>query len=56
VLEATIFGQSLYALVEADYSLAELGLDQRGVQVHPAEATLEDVFVTLSRAQNNNGA
>ena len=47
VLQATIFGQALYALVDADRSLDELGLT--GLEVHPAEPTLEDVFVALSR-------
>jgi ABC-2 type transport system ATP-binding protein len=51
VREATIFGQSVYALVDADRSPAELGLE--GFEVHPGEASLEDVFVTLSRAQPN---
>jgi ABC-2 type transport system ATP-binding protein len=50
VRQATIFGQAINALVEDDVSLADLGLE--GVEVHPAEATLEDVFVALSRAQS----
>jgi ABC-2 type transport system ATP-binding protein len=50
VREATIFGQAIFALVDADRTPADLGLT--GVQVHAAEASLEDVFVTLSRAQN----
>jgi ABC-type multidrug transport system ATPase subunit len=50
VLQATIFGQAIYALVEADRSLAELGLSD--LEVHPAEPTLEDVFVALSRAES----
>jgi ABC-2 type transport system ATP-binding protein len=54
VRQATIFGQAIYALVDADRSLADLGLT--GLEVHPTEASLEDVFVALSRAQvNNNG-
>jgi ABC-2 type transport system ATP-binding protein len=48
VREATIFGQSIHALVDADY--APNGLQQGGVTVRPAAANLEDVFVTLSRA------
>lgn len=52
VRSATIFGQAIRALVDANYSLADL--DKRdGTQVHPAEASLEDVFVTLTRAQAN---
>jgi ABC-type multidrug transport system ATPase subunit len=54
VRQATIFGQAVYALVDADRSLAELGLE--GLEVHPAEPTLEDVFVGLSRARaDGNG-
>jgi len=45
VQQATIFGQAVYALVDADRSLAELGL--AGMEVHPAEPTLEDVFIDL---------
>jgi ABC-type multidrug transport system ATPase subunit len=51
VRQATIFGQAIYALVDADRSLADLGLEGR--EVHAAEPTLEDVFVGLSRAQAN---
>jgi ribosome-dependent ATPase len=46
VREATIFGEAIRALVDADWSPNGLSLD--GVQVRPAEPTLEDVFVTLS--------
>lgn len=49
VREATIFGQAVHALVDSDRSPAELGLE--GQEVHPAEPTLEDVFVTLARSQ-----
>jgi ABC-2 type transport system ATP-binding protein len=49
VHEATIFGQAIHALVEADCTPASLGLDE--VSVRPATANLEDVFVTLARAQ-----
>jgi ABC-2 type transport system ATP-binding protein len=51
VHQATIFGHTIHALVDADRSLAELGLDD--VHVQPTEPSLEDVFVTLSRAQTN---
>jgi len=51
VRQATIFGTSIHALVEADQSPAALGL--RDEQVIPTEPTLEDVFVALSRAQTN---
>ncbi len=52
VRQATIFGDTIHALVDADRSLAELGLED--VQVEPTEANLEDVFVTLTKAQLNN--
>jgi ABC-2 type transport system ATP-binding protein len=48
VHQATIFGQAINALIDESRSLDELGL--MGVEVHPAEPTLEDVFVALSRA------
>jgi ABC-type multidrug transport system ATPase subunit len=51
VREATIFGQAIHALVDEGYSRAQLGLEN--VTVHPADANLEDVFVTLARAQEN---
>jgi ABC-2 type transport system ATP-binding protein len=47
VREATIFGQAVHALVDADRSAQELGLGDAAVR--PAEANLEDVFVTLTR-------
>ena len=54
VREATIFGQAIHALVDESRSPAELGLD--GLDVRPTEASLEDVFVTLSRnAADANG-
>jgi ABC-type multidrug transport system ATPase subunit len=49
VQQATIFGQSIHALVEKDRSLADLGLERS--KVIDAEPSLEDVFVTISRAQ-----
>jgi ABC-2 type transport system ATP-binding protein len=51
VRQATIFGTSIHALVDADRSPADLGL--AGEQVITAEPSLEDVFVALSRAQAN---
>lgn len=50
VAQATIFGQSIHALVESDRSLDELGLGD-GAKVHEAEPSLEDVFVALSKQQ-----
>ncbi len=49
VREATIFGQAVHALVEEGVGPESLGLD--GVTARPAEPTLEDVFVTLARAE-----
>jgi ABC-2 type transport system ATP-binding protein len=49
VREATIFGQAIHALVDRDRTPADLGLD--GLAVHETEASLEDVFVSLSRRQ-----
>jgi ABC-type multidrug transport system ATPase subunit len=51
VRQATIFGQTVHALVDADRSDSDLGLG--GLEVRPGQPTLEDVFVTLSRAQAN---
>jgi ABC-2 type transport system ATP-binding protein len=53
VFQATIFGQAIHALVDEGRSNAELGLD--GMGVHPTEPSLEDVFVAMSRAQQNGG-
>jgi drug efflux transport system ATP-binding protein len=50
VREATIFGQSIHALVDADQSLEDLGLN--GLDVHATEPSLEDVFVAISRARS----
>jgi drug efflux transport system ATP-binding protein len=47
VREATIFGQSIHALVSEADELAEITGD--GVSVRPADANLEDVFVTIAR-------
>jgi ABC-type multidrug transport system ATPase subunit len=49
VREATIFGEEIHALVEAGFAVHEL--ERRGATVRAANANLEDVFVTLSRAQ-----
>lgn len=55
VREATIFGQAIHALVDEGRTNAQLGLE--GLNVRTTEANLEDVFVTLSRAQAaRNGA
>src|SRR5262245_15469056 len=49
VRQATLFGQTVHALVDADRSDRDLGLE--GFEVRPGHPTLEDVFVTLSRDQ-----
>ena len=46
-----MFGQAVFALVDAGISNTDLGLV--GYEVYPAEPSLEDVFVMLSRAQAN---
>jgi ABC-2 type transport system ATP-binding protein len=51
VHQATIFGQALHALVDDTLTPEQLGLS--GFKVTEAEPSLEDVFVTLSRAQSN---
>jgi len=50
VREATIFGQSIHALVEERDTLADIASEN--VAIRPASATLEDVFVTISRLRN----
>jgi ABC-2 type transport system ATP-binding protein len=49
VREATIFGQAVHALVEDGTAAADLGL--RPAQVRTTVPSLEDVFVTLAKAQ-----
>jgi ABC-2 type transport system ATP-binding protein len=49
VRHATIFGHTIHALVEEGRTPEELGL--AGAVLTPAEASLEDVFVALARAQ-----
>ncbi len=51
VLQATIFGQSIHALVREGCTNAELGLSQ--ARVVETEPSLEDVFVTISRMQTD---
>jgi ABC-2 type transport system ATP-binding protein len=50
VREATIFGQAIHALVDESFSMNHLQRD--GVSVRPADANLEDVFVTLARSMS----
>jgi ABC-2 type transport system ATP-binding protein len=49
VHEATIFGQAIHALVDEPYSVEKLGLSN--YDVRDADPSLEDVFVTLAREQ-----
>jgi ABC-type multidrug transport system ATPase subunit len=49
VREATIFGEAIHALVDDAFAVQEL--ERQGPTVRAANASLEDVFVTLSRAQ-----
>lgn len=50
VREATIFGQSIHALVDENDSLHDL--EATDVIIRPAAANLEDVFVTIARNRN----
>jgi ABC-2 type transport system ATP-binding protein len=52
VREATIFGQAIHALVDEDCVPQQFG---PSVTVRPAETTLEDVFVTLTRGRGSPG-
>jgi ABC-2 type transport system ATP-binding protein len=54
VHEATIFGQAIHALVDADYATDRL--TAAGLHVRAADANLEDVFVTLARNQDRRAA
>jgi len=54
VREATIFGESIRALVDAGETFPDL--KAQGISVREAGANLEDVFVTLSRAAANGNA
>jgi len=47
VREATIFGQSIHALVDDADNLADVA--KADVSIRPADANLEDVFVTIAR-------
>jgi ABC-2 type transport system ATP-binding protein len=49
VRDATIFGSAVHALVDEGTTAADLGLTPE--QVRPTAPSLEDVFVTLSKAQ-----
>jgi ABC-2 type transport system ATP-binding protein len=50
VHEATIFGQAIRALVDADDPLTDIATP--GVTVSPTQPNLEDVFVTMARQKH----
>src|SRR5262249_50709483 len=50
VREATAFGDAIRAVVDRDYPLAELA--RQGLTVCETTPSLEDVFVSLSRARS----
>jgi ABC-type multidrug transport system ATPase subunit/ABC-type multidrug transport system permease subunit len=54
VLDATLFGQTIHVLVSEEVSEAKLlealNADASEAQIRPISPTLEDVFVTLTRA------
>jgi len=52
VRDVTLFGVTIHALVDDQMSPRDLGLDDPEIDVHPAEPSLEDVFVTLSKQQD----
>jgi ABC-type multidrug transport system ATPase subunit len=52
VRDVTLFGVTIHALVEETLQPRDLGLDGPQFDVHPAEPSLEDVFVTLSKEQD----
>ncbi|MCC6420481.1 MAG: ABC transporter ATP-binding protein [Gemmataceae bacterium] len=49
ILQATVFGHAVHALTAADCTPEDLGLGD--AEVHLTEPSLEDVFVAISRAQ-----
>jgi ABC-2 type transport system ATP-binding protein len=52
VRQSTVFGAAVFALVDGGVSDRDLGLD--GLDVRPAAATLEDVFVMLAQTKAKN--
>ncbi|HYP27152.1 MAG TPA: ABC transporter ATP-binding protein [Blastocatellia bacterium] len=60
VIDATIFGQSIHLLMDSDVPLERIreSLDRVGIngaEVTPARPSLEDVFVTLTKINAENG-
>jgi ABC-2 type transport system ATP-binding protein len=56
VLQATIFGRSVRAMVDASLSDRALADELVGVEVRPTPPSLEDVFVALARAREHEPA
>jgi len=54
VRQATIYGEAIHALVDDDVTPEMLGLG--AAQARPADPSLEDVFVMLSRAQQQTAS
>ncbi len=55
IVQVTIFGRSVRAVVEAAISDRSLADELNGAEIRPSWPTLEDVFVTLARAQETGG-
>ncbi|MBI1338161.1 MAG: ATP-binding cassette domain-containing protein [Phycisphaera sp.] len=59
VIDATLFGQNIHALISddvgADAVMQQLDVPPDHAEVRPITPTLEDVFVTLTKAQGQNG-
>jgi ABC-2 type transport system ATP-binding protein len=51
VQEATIFGQAIRALVDADDPLSDIS--GPGISITPTQPNLEDVFVTMAKNEKN---
>ncbi len=58
IRDATLFGEKVHLLVDGQLSAnqlaSELNLDEQQIEITSAEATLEDVFVTLTRSAEVN--
>ncbi|HEV8483641.1 MAG TPA: ABC transporter ATP-binding protein [Blastocatellia bacterium] len=60
VRDATIFGQSIHLLMDAEQATERIretlaGIGITNVEVVPTRPSLEDVFVSLTRSQGKNG-
>lgn len=60
VVDATLFGQTIHLLLADEVSetslLDQLGISRDAASLRPISPSLEDVFVTLTRAAEGNGA